>query len=116
MNKRGFTLVELLAVIIVIGLIAAFALPQVLNQFSNQTGELSNQQKELLLESAYVYLSENAGDYQSSGCITIKKLVEEDALESAFANQVYPDYRNTKDGIVYSRNSETLEVSLGKCS
>ena len=116
MNRDGFTLVELLAVIIIIGLIASFALPQVLNQFSNQTGELSNQQKELLLESAYAYFSENAREYSTSGCATIKKLVDEDALESAFASQIYPNYNSSNDGIIYTYTSGTLEVSIGKCN
>lgn len=116
MNKRGFTLVELLAVIIVIGLIATFALPQVLNQFSNQTDELSNQQKELLKESAYVYISEHAGEFTKNGCITVAALVDADALDQAFANQIYPDYENTNDGIIYSYNSNTLQVEIGKCN
>ena len=59
MNQKGFTLVELLAVIIVIGLLASFALPQVLNQFNNNAGKLSEKQKNLIEESAYSYLLEN---------------------------------------------------------
>lgn len=116
MNKRGFTLVELLAVIIVIGLIATFALPQVLNQFSNQTDKLSKQQEELLLESAYVYISEHAGEFAKNGCITIADLVDADALDKAFAHQIYPNYENTADGVVYAYNSGTLKVETGKCN
>ena len=45
MNKKGFTLVELLAVILVISIITLIAMPQVLNQFSNYTGELDEKEK-----------------------------------------------------------------------
>ena len=116
MKERGFTLVELLAVIIVIGLIASFALPQVLTQFSNNTGELSKQQEELLLESAYAYILENESQYKGKGgCITVKDLVSANALDSKFAEQVYSSYQTSKDGVKYWYNGDTLKVGLGTC-
>ncbi len=116
MDNRGFTLVELLAVIIVIGLIASFALPQVLNQFSNNATELSKQQEELVLESAYSYILENEANYSGhGGCITIKELVSADALDSKFAEQVYSNYLTSKNGVKYWYTNEILNVELGTC-
>lgn len=115
MDKRGFTLVELLAVIIVIGLLAVFALPQVLNQFSNHSEELSEQQKILLEESAYAYLSENVKEYPESGCITVSELVEKDAVDATFAEQIDSSYKTDNYGVKYERVNGTLKVELGKC-
>lgn len=115
MNEKGFTLVELLAVIIVIGLLALFALPQVLNQFSNHSEELSDQQKTLLEESAYAYLLENVKEYPNSGCITVNKLVENDAVDATFAEQIDANYKTDKYGVRYEHIRGTLKVEIGNC-
>lgn len=113
MNKHGFTLVELLAVIIVIGLIASFALPQILNQFSNQTGELSEQQKDLVLESAYSYILENEGKFKGkTGCITLDELQNADALDKSFAKQVKESI-DLQNDIGYSYLNGNLTVKFG---
>ena len=119
MNQKGFTLVELLAVIIVIGLLASFALPQVLNQFNNNAGKLSEQQKNLIEESAYSYLLENESKYKNATkkCVTIKQLVTDDALDETFAKQVFgDDYATKNDGVSYSYQKGTLNVELGICN
>ena len=63
LNRKGFTLVELLAVILVIALIATFALPQVLTQFSNNYEELSERQIQMIEEAGFVYVELNNDDY-----------------------------------------------------
>lgn len=109
MESRGFTLVELLAVIIVIGLIASFALPQVLNQFSNQTEELSNQQEELLKESVYSYILEHKGELGNSGCFELKSLVDNDVVDENFAKQI-ENSGKVKSGICYTFSDSKLKV------
>ena len=87
MNKKGFTLVELLAVILVITIITLIALPQVLNQFSNYTGELEEKEKELILEAGRAYVEMNSSSFTTSKCITINTLVDAELLSLEFLNE-----------------------------
>lgn len=105
MNKRGFTLVELLAVIMIIALLAAFALPRVLNQFSNYTGELDKKEKELLLNTARGYVEKNKGTYigadneKTNFCIKIDDLINSNELNAKFAKETLGTNYNTEYSI-----------------
>ena len=58
MKKKGFTLVELLAVILIIGLIFTFAMKNIL-KYSNNLKQISQEeQKEIILSSAKSYFLE----------------------------------------------------------
>lgn len=113
MNKKGFTLVELLAVIMIIAIIAAFALPRVLNQFSNNTGELEKKEKELLLNSARTYIEENKGEYigadnvKTPFCLTIDQLVNSNNLNAGFAKDTLGNDYNSNYSIQVIHNKET---------
>lgn len=119
MNKRGFTLVELLAVILVISLIATFALPQVLNQFSNNAEELSEKQREMIVEAARVYVEMNNATYSSrtNSCISLITLVNADLLNEGFVTEALGnDYNNKKKvNVNYSNNIYTITLANGKC-
>ena len=121
--EKGFTLVELIATIVVIGLLAALALPQVMNQFSNHQEELSTQQKELILESARSYVLENASKYPNNGgeenyCISLQEMVQAESLEESIAKSLFGDSYNTVKHFVASYQGSSVQVSLddGACS
>ena len=121
MKQSGFTLVELIATIVVIGLIAMFALPQVLNQYSNHTEELSQQQLDLISESARTYVLDNASKYPKttdSYCITLEEMVNDGALDSGFVRQTLGDDYNDAYHVVatYKGSAVSIQVVEGKCS
>ena len=120
--EKGFTLVELIATIVVIGLIAAFALPQVLNQFNNHQEELSKQQEELILESARSYVLENASKFPNAGdgkiyCISLSEMVTAEALEESIAKSLFGDSYATAKHFNASYQGSSIRVSLadGTC-
>jgi type IV pilus assembly protein PilA len=76
-NKKGVTLVELLAVIIIMGIIAAIAVPGIIG--------LINRQKMNAAEASYSLISEVAVTYsqsESDNVVTIAELVTEGYLDA----------------------------------
>lgn len=60
-NRKGFTLVELLAVIVILGIIALIAVPNVLGTLNKSKGKLSQVQKETILSACKNYVTANVG-------------------------------------------------------
>ncbi len=72
MNKRGFTLVELLAVIVLLGLIALIAAPAITGIIKQSKESLSDSQKQSIEMSAKNWATENMSKLPSDGeCIIV---------------------------------------------
>ncbi len=57
MNKEeGFTLVELLAVIVILGIIVAIAIPAIGNVVNRAEGDADDAEEELVIDAARLYL------------------------------------------------------------
>lgn len=61
--KRGFTLVELLAVIALLGGILALVYPTVLERIQGEETEILEKKQQLVYTATYDYLYENKGTY-----------------------------------------------------
>ena len=118
MNKKGFTLVELLAVILVISIITLIAMPQVLNQFSNYTGELEEKEKELIIEAGRTYVELNSASFTTTKCVSLETLVKAELLNEKFIVEALGDSYNSQYQIkaVYGANEHTISlVPAGSC-
>ena len=51
-NKKGFTLVELLAIIIILGLVVLIAIPEIMNAFNSAKNKISDIEKKHLIDSS----------------------------------------------------------------
>lgn len=80
MNKKGFTLAELIGVIVLIGLLIALAFPPMLKQIQNTKSSLNSATEKLIISGASDYIASNKNNYEIvSGavyCITLDTLVK----------------------------------------
>ena len=105
MNKKGFTLVEIIAVIVVIAIILAVALPRVLDQFAGYRGDLDAKQKDILIEVMRGYVNENLGSFPEGNstvtppvstvcCVEFSYLLCRGALHKPFFDNLSTSVQN----------------------
>ena len=72
-NEKGLTLVELLAVIVILGIIAAIAIPSIGNIIKNSRVNAVKADAQNVLAAANLYFIENATDR----CLTVAILIKD---------------------------------------
>ena len=80
MKNKGFTIVELLSVIVLLSIIALIVVPKILEQKEKQDKKIKESQKELIYVSSNIYIKENNEDDIEPGkvfCITVQSLIDE---------------------------------------
>lgn len=84
MSKKGFTLTEILGVIVIIGILLILIIPGIISRISNSGDEASETENQLIYDATDQYIRENPSDYPpgKSGryCITIQSLVDDGKL------------------------------------
>lgn len=75
MNKKGFTLVELLAVIVLIAIIASITTVIIKNVLKDSKSELTNIQKKYIEEAAEQYYIRE-GMSKNINCVNVSELLE----------------------------------------
>ena len=85
-NQKGFTLVELLGVIVILGVIALISIPPILNQLNSSKDTINEATLKLIYSAGSLYLDERQNDYiRTPGnvfCVTLRELVADGKLES----------------------------------
>lgn len=127
MNKKGFTLVELLAVVVLLAVITTIAVPAVIGISNNIKKNMLETKLDLILEDAKLYgqdnmstFSNSSKDYNSNPCITIsvEDLLDEgyltkdkdDSAAGYIINPVDNSSLNGKDIILYLKNKRVVAV------
>ncbi len=84
--KKGFTLTELLAVIVVLGLLAVILIPTISNFVNDSKDTLKKQQITTVINGAKKYAVENTDILPEAGNVvkvSVDKLIEEGVIESS---------------------------------
>ena len=107
--KKGFTLVELLAVIVILGIILAIAIPNILNVINNSKEQAYESQKRFIIDAAkkYVMANQNLVFENNVATITLIDLKNEGLLPSTIKNPRDGEFDDDTVVIVTSSNGET---------
>lgn len=102
--KKGFTLIEVLAVISLIALISLLAIPTIINQVNNKKQEVSSVMMNLLTDATELYLDKHVNIYPKEVgrvyCIPLKALVDE-----GFLNEPVKDIKTDKEIQLLTKDS-----------
>ncbi|EXJ22415.1 hypothetical protein ADIAL_2001 [Alkalibacterium sp. AK22] len=99
-KEEGFTLVELLAVIVILGLIVALAVPAIGNVITRANNETQAAESALIVDAARLYEIEN-GRIGSEG-VTVEALINAEFLEVRDGDQPTGSVIRTNDGLSYT--------------
>lgn len=109
MNKKGFTLAELIGVVIILGLIVLLVVTPILSQIRNQSSKIDNLTMNLLFSTAENYIDENPTKYIYDSnkvyYLSIELLLEKGILDKNFLNKYNEDTLN-KNFIIKVTNDE----------
>ena len=102
MNNKGFTLVELLAVLVIISLVASIGTVSVTKLSSDIKENMLQNKKELILYEAKVF----GEDYKAALVTTCGKSGKTDCDEITVQDLIDNNYLNPKDTCVDANNNE----------
>ena len=113
-KNKGFTLVELLAVIVIIGATSILIVPKLIERFEVKKEDLNKQAKELLYLAASQYMDLKQDDNIS--CISLKELIElknttVSTVQSTIDTEIKAAYTNAK--IIAADYGNLYERDLG---
>ena len=117
--KKGFTLVELIGVIIILALIMLLAVPPILNSIRSTRNELSDASKKIIYTAANLYVSENLNDFPKNEgntfCVSIDTLSKKEYLPTIVYDSATGD-EIPKDSLVeikVENNNYTYNMNNG---
>ena len=91
MKSRGFTLVELLAVLVLISVIAIIAVPSIINYINQSEGEIDEATKKIVFSGTQLYVDQNKKDFQAplkQYCVTLQEIVDQKYLSDSIFDSV----------------------------
>lgn len=86
MKNKGFTLIEVLGIIVILSLLLILIVPGIINRLSSKQEQTIETQNKIIYDAAYQYINERPDKFpikrSSTYCIGIKTLIDDGKLSS----------------------------------
>ena len=109
MNKKGFTLVELLGSIVILAALALIAFPAVLSVLNSGQKKVDESVQNFILAAAEECVNDNLNDYASK-CSKVEDLEKNGYISTTFCDK-YSDVRNDVVNISFNNNEFSYSYS-----
>ena len=109
-HRKGFTLVELLVVLVLIAIIMTIAIPSVTSSIERSKEKQKNSKIELIESAAELYIDRHKNSLASNASIKIKDLICDDLLSKEQAKDPFNE-SYTLSGYYSRSNDKWVEVS-----
>ncbi len=111
-SENGFTLMELLGVIVILSLLMILLVPNVLEQLNNKKSDISDVQKQTIMTAAELYVDEHPN--YSNGYVCLQTLINDgkiSSLENVISNEDFEGY-----GVTIKNKSAMDFKEISECS
>ncbi len=109
-KNKGFTLTEILAVIVVISVLALVIAPTIINGIKGSSGDASKAQEQIVFEAANLYMDDDVDQFPSKPgyiyCIPVENLIDKGSLSGTMK-----DFQNNED---YATKKVKVEIGTEK--
>ena len=121
-KNKGFTLIEILAVVTIIGLIFILVIPKITTSLKNKKSDVDTTTTNLVLSATKLYVSDHSSKFEKTegnvSCMPLRELVDKGYLDGPVKN-VTDDLDITNSNsvrITYNKGFKYELVDSGECS
>ncbi len=120
-KNKGFTLIEILAVVTIIGLIFILVIPKITTSLKNKKGDVDKTTENLVLSATKLYVSDHSSKFEKTdgniSCMPLHQLVKKGYLDGPVKNVT--DDKDITNGksvrITYDKGFKYELVDSGEC-
>lgn len=84
--EKGFTLIEMIAVVMIIAMISLIGIPKIVNQIGEKNKEISDVTEKIIFDAAELYFSDRPMEYKKDVgdryCVQLEELINNGLLVS----------------------------------